>query len=214
MGPPSLKIYPWDPPAGESGRVSRGPIQSPGGTSLTERPLESFYFYRFADFPDPSDENVTYFIELLSLPDDHAMAERRRDRLEGQYQVLLLGIDPGPLPGWVEAAYFASWRVVHSGPHQGDIEITCARPGSQVMRYSLEFTGGSTTATVATLGSGADVQSIGGWQVVRATVPAEMIEVPDGSGIAFDAYEIEFETDNGEPIPHRVAYTIELPEGD
>ena len=121
---------------------------------------------------------------------------------------LLLGFDPGPLPGHVQTATFSSWRVIDSGDQAGSLRFTVARPGTMVEAFRLDWNG---VPGYATVGNGASAFTIGDWQLVQVMVAVEDIHVPSGTGEQFvNEYEIVMDTDRGSALPNRARLEIEL----
>ncbi len=199
-GPPVLVFAELEP---IMATPDRWPLPPPPSATFTR----VFCFDQIPWVPLLDTPNVSYHLEIEAT--SLAEAESFRQLIvETVYPLLAQGIDPGPLPEFIEAASFTRWEVVPSGPEAGDVHFTSMKPGTRVDEYRLDLNG---IQAYATLGSGATARTIGDWQVVHAEALAEDINYPAGSGdVVTDEWEIRFDTDVGDALPNRVEYEIEV----
>jgi len=198
-----ISIFTWETTTPGS------PVGTSGGTgsaSSSSHP-SSQRTYRFAQFANPPsllDENVSFYIELEAGVNDLDQASDRMAKARDIFTQLLRGVDPGPLPTWLDVASFTSWRVLEPGSPHGKVLFTSAKPGAQTTQYRLDLNG-----AVVDLPD-AHVRTIGAWQMAQATVSTGGIVLPAMGLPALNEYEITFATDASPSIVNEVSFETEL----
>jgi len=187
-----------DSPAGTSGGASSA---SP---SSQPSPQQTYQFTQFANPPSLLGENVSFYIELEAGVNDLDQASDRMAKARDIFTQLLRGVDPGPLPTWLDVASFTSWRVLEPGSPHGKVLFTSAKPGAQTTQYRLDLNG-----AVVDLPD-AHVRTIGAWQMAQATVSTGGIVLPAMGLPALNEYEITFATDASPSIVNEVSFETEL----
>jgi hypothetical protein len=167
--------------------------------------LETAHVYlRLEQLPLQDEGNRLFYLAIRATSGTEA--RYRLSEMISDFDHLVEGIDPGPLPDYVHGAQVVCWGVDDTS---GDFEVTVLRPGTQVDEFALELNG---VPEYATLGSGASVWTLGDWQVVDATVLGSDINLPElDAGPVENSWQITCDTDVGDAIePLGVRYSVEI----